>query len=367
MSGTSPLNAQPHPNRVPRDPKTARTRRTARIAPIFASAIASLSLATLTPPVIAQRLFLDQTPSGHYALDVMLGQDGPYAFILDTGASHTAIAEDIAIAHGFTPRHTDLADVQSLTTQFEAERFRVERLIIETLPPVDLETVVIPLVPDEPHIVAGLLGADALPGDRLEIDFINGIIDLDAQSPHFADGLFSPDRQLIFARARVRGLRRSFPVMLDTGTAYSLVNPALGREMRAQSHGWRFVLNGVDGRTDADTQTVLVRRLQIGGLCTARVAMLEADLDIFRALDWNDGPAMVIGMDVLRRARVVIDRNTGEVEISPGPRVDDCVGHRVTWDDRHITAAIDEDTPSPPERWNPSNYTVREVYRLLRN
>lgn len=334
---------------------------------LITGSIAAACLALLSAPALPQRLFLDTTPTGHYALDVMLGQDGPYAFILDTGASHTAIAEDIALAHGFVARHTDLADVQSLTTQFEAERFRVERLMIETLPPVDLETVVIPLAPDEPHVVAGLLGADALPSDRFEIDFVNGIVDLGTRPPQHADGLFSADRRLIFARARIRGLRQSIPVMLDSGTAYSLVNPALGRELRAQSQTVQLVLNGVDGRIEADTQTVLVRRLQIGGLCTARVAMLEADLDIFRALDWNDGPAMVIGMDVLRRARVVVDRNTGDVEISPGPRVDDCVGHRVTWDDRQIATALDEDTPPQTERWNRTRHPVQHVYRLLRN
>ena len=68
---------------------------------------------------------LQRAPSGHMLLPVTINGDGPYDFILDTGASRSAVASAVAEQYGFQSDWTDFDDVQALTTRFEAEFFEL--------------------------------------------------------------------------------------------------------------------------------------------------------------------------------------------------------------------------------------------------
>ena len=43
--------------------------------------------------------------------------------------------------------------------------------------------------------------------------------------------------------------------------------------------------------------------------------MLNADLDIFEHLGWENEPAIVLGMDLLQYADITVDRETGSFQI----------------------------------------------------
>lgn len=285
-------------------------------------AIACLAVAAMTsPPAAASpvELQLQRANSGHVLLPVTIDGDGPFTFLLDTGATHTAIAAPLAEQFGFVSAWALYGDVQALTTRFEAERFALEDVRLAGQDPMDLVSVVIPVEEGQPIPVSGLLGADAIAASRYDIDFGAGRLTLDAHPARHADGQVADSGLLVGTAGLRRGVHR-IHVMLDSGSARTLVNRRLQRQvsnrtMVVRMGGTGSRIGGIDGNEQEEARPVILRHLQIGGLCIPAVAALEADLDIFRALGWEHQPAMVIGMDVLQHARVRVDRETGTYEI----------------------------------------------------
>ena len=267
------------------------------------------------PPALAadEAIPLQHNPSGHLTLPVTIDGSGPFIFLFDTGASHTAIAQPVE-SLGFQSQWRELNDVQSLTTRFEAERFYIEGVDFSAQPPINLNAVVIPVSDEASNPVAGLLGADAILSPRYTIDFTEGEVRLQTGPVTRADGQVT-DIGLLTGMARTyRGIGE-IRVMLDSGSAYSIVNPRFGQRIRQRYGGIRFNINGVDNDVENEGRSVQVRALRIGGLCVGSIPALEADLDIFRALDWGGEPAMIIGMDILQFATVSVDRQSGHFQI----------------------------------------------------
>jgi len=274
---------------------------------------------------------LERAPSGHLLTQVQIGTNGPYTFVLDTGASNTAIIQPVAETLGFSSVWQDYDDVQSLTALFSAERFELQDVRVADLPAISLNTVVIPVDDTETQPVAGLLGADAIPATHYRIDFANASLVLDAPPPEHADGQVGA-QNLLFGRVELaRGLR-DVRVMIDSGSAQTLVNDRLRTQLRDRIGGYTVNIHGVESRVardpGAESRPVRLSNLRLGGLCLNWIIALRADLDIFEALEWNEVPAMVIGMDVLQYATVTVDREAGTFEISASDEDDACPGGR---------------------------------------
>ncbi|MEO1039338.1 MAG: aspartyl protease family protein [Pseudomonadota bacterium] len=286
------------------------------------NALIAAAFALLASAPSQQTLPLSPVVSGHYTVEVTLGENGPYPFILDTGASHTAVAEPLAETLGFVSTRTALDNVQSLTTRFEAERFMLRDLRVGTIQAEQMNAVVIPVAPETELASVGLLGADAFADRRIRIDFTTLTLDLDAPQTAYRDGVIDETSQLLIGYGRARGMRSEFHVMIDTGAARTMVNTALAvRESRplARIHLGMYSLGGVDGSEKEQTDFVDLRRVRIGGRCVRRLPALKNDLDVFRALGWEDQPAMILGMDFLAGAVLTIDRTRGTFQLESGP------------------------------------------------
>lgn len=286
----------------------------ARWKHIAASLLTLAALAGGPALAMPETLVLQRAPSGHLLVPVSIDGQGPYIFLFDTGASHTAIAQPVAESLGFRSAWDRTGDVQSLTTRFEAERFALDRFEFAATGPVQINSVVIPVGADDPNPVAGLLGADAITAQRYRMDFSTGTLTLDAAPAQIADGQVNPIG-LLLSHARLRRGVSHINVIIDSGSAWSIVNPRLARFIRQRSGTVRFNINGVDDHVDIEAAPVTVRRFQIGGLCLDSFAALQSDLDVFGALGWDYEPAIVLGMDVLQHASISVDRDTGIVQI----------------------------------------------------
>ncbi|WP_300530843.1 aspartyl protease family protein [Maricaulis sp.] len=280
------------------------------------------------------------------AMPVRIGDGDTMNWVVDTGASHSAIAQPAAEQFGFVsqmphpeydgPHNAELDDVQSLTSLFQAERFQLADVRIANRPPVELNAVVVPVTNDEPAVVAGLLGADAFSDSDYRIDFAAAEMEFGPLRVAHVDGVLSEELQIVFGAARVDRFRSPVRVMIDSGTPRTVINGYLGTRMRLREPG-RYEVTGVDGRSSHSAITVPIRGIQFGGVCLYRTNVLMANLDIFTALDWVDEPAMVIGMDLLQHAEITVDQETGQVQISMGGDARDCRRDRVQWstfDDR---------------------------------
>lgn len=259
-------------------------------------------------------LTLERTPSGHLVIPITINETGPYTFLFDTGASHTAIAQPVAESLGFRSEWIDTGDVQSLTTRFEAERFQLGRVRFSGGHPIQLNSVVIPVAEGDPQPVDGLLGADAITARRYEIDFSTGEVDLGAAAARFPDGQVNGIGLLLGQAHLQRGVSH-INVILDSGSARSIANRQLARYIRQRSGTVRYNINGVDDDIDVEAIPTYVRRFQIGGLCLDGFWALQSDLDVFGSLGWDYQPSLVLGMDVLQFATVTVDRESGRVQI----------------------------------------------------
>lgn len=313
---------------------------------LMAGTALALASLTLMPPSLAQTTSiqaapiqtapiqtivpLERAPSGHLLLPVTLNGGEPQTFILDTGASNTAIAQPIAETTGFVSQWQSYDLVQSLNDRFDAERYVIDQLVMTGVDPVSVNSVIIPVPADHPLPVAGLLGADAIRSDRYEIDFEGASLILDSRAAEHSDGRIEP-RGLLIGQAQLR--RRSAPVhvIIDTGSSHTLINRELRRHLF--DAGVQFNVNvrvtGIEDGDGEEAAPVLLRQLQIGGLCVDRAPALQSDLDVFDAMGWANEPAMVIGMDTLRHARLRIDREAGVFEISGMTDETRCNGNRV--------------------------------------
>lgn len=266
---------------------------------------------------------LERTPSGHLLVPVTIGEAGPFPFILDTGASHTAIAAPVAESLGFHSQWTETGDVQALTTRFLAERFALNDFVVARQSPVDLMSVIIPVDADSPVPVAGLVGADAIAAARYTMDFTHATLTLDTPPVQRADGSINPIGLLVGDASMLRA-NRPVRVMLDSGSSRTIVNRALQHRLADQHMRVHTMVGGVDGRLQEEADLVQIRRFRLGGLCISGLQALQSDLDIFRHMGWDDEPAMVVGMDLLQFARVSVDRETGSVQIDAADEAYDC-------------------------------------------
>ncbi|WP_440957689.1 aspartyl protease family protein [Oceanicaulis sp. LC35] len=275
-------------------------------------------------------LELLRSPSGYYVAPVFIGEDGPYPFVPDTGASHTAIAQSLAEAHGFISTREHLDDVQTLTAEVQAERYTLIKFSLGPHALNSVDTVVTPTPPDLELEIFGLLGSNAFAGRVIELDYPRARLNLQAEPPQYADARIDPRRQVLTGAARARGVEDDIAVMIDTGSPITIVNDRLAARLR-QREMIRVLTVGSVSRIPDTVETdqgVVIRQFQLGGLCLGRMTIHTADLDVFRAMGWENRPAMIVGLDLLQNTTLTIDYRSGAAQIEPGPSDWRCPGER---------------------------------------
>lgn len=281
------------------------------------------SLAILAAPAAsgaAQDIQLERALSGHLVTPVEINGQGPYPFIVDTGASHTAIAQGLAVYLGYVPRTSD-RDVQSLTTLFQSERFTLDHVSALGIEAEALRSVIIETPPEAELSAVGIIGSDLLSGRSLVLNLRSSVLSLDRAPPDEIDGRIPASWGVLFAKARVGGLPADVRVLVDTGSVRSFVNSRFAARMTTHTMRLRTRVGGVSGRLHSEEadEAVTIERLRIGGYCRQRTPVMIADLDIFQALGWSNAPAMVVGLDLLSDAVLHIDHDSATFSIDPAP------------------------------------------------
>ena len=277
--------------------------------------VASLSPAWAQPETIA----LERTGSGHFIAPVYIEDDGPYPFAPDTGASHTAIAQPLAELYGFVSESRELTPVQTLTEEINAERHVLLDISLGGLPPRALDVVVTPIAPDVELDLYGLLGSDFFDGHVVRLDYPNAELVMDAPPPDHADAHLNGDRRILIGAAEARHLPGQILVLVDTGSPVTLVNPELARSLKRHRPVTITTVGSVSRLPDpveAD-DLVILSRFKLGGMCMPRIGVQSADLDVFRAMGWENRPAMIVGLDLLQNTALTIDYATGVAQIEP--------------------------------------------------
>lgn len=268
---------------------------------------------------------LDPGPYGHALIGVDLGQPVVFRghepqpsvpFILDTGASHTAITETVASQLGYVRIREAEVTAHSMTAPFSTERIVLDPLDFGAGPRV-LEGIV--LFTGETHAfsAAGLLGMDAFAGETIRIDMPGSQLLVGIEAPLRGDLILDEDSQLVLGSAQIGRRPDPVHVMIDTGATVSLINSALAHyNSRRSNIMTRLSIGGVSERLSREEprRTVLAG-LTLGNLCMPGFMITASDVHAFDIRGWSDAPAIIIGMDVLQHVEITINTRTGEVDL----------------------------------------------------
>lgn len=248
---------------------------------------------------------------GRVVAPVTVNGQGPFRFIVDTGANRSVLSQALAERLGLSANGT--GDVHSVHGVTPAPLVPVNSLSYGRLA---LGSAEMPML--RGAVLAGeqgLLGVDGMRGRRLRIDFERGCIEIipSADAPRLRRGWTSVNGQLRFGHlvlvpGRVNGIAVS--LFLDTGSNQTLANPALqaaldARQSRPGTPQERTVAYTA-GRPVVLDDALLLPRMRIGPSSEITLRNVTAYVGAFHIFDlWGlrDEPALLLGMDVLSQVR----------------------------------------------------------------
>lgn len=255
---------------------------------------------------------------------VTIGDNGPFAFVVDTGAERTSIAEELArdLRLGFGQR----ARLHSMT-----EVSQIQTVLIPTLEVGgrNVRDIHAPALRRR-HIGAeGILGVDSLQSQRVSFDFVRQ--QMTVMNSHRREESWPSDTIVVTARNRLGHLvmvdasvdGQKVWVILDTGAQTTVANNVLRRKLEKKGRlktTVPIVLQSVTGGEMAADQT-RVKRIRLGGIDINDMPVAFADVHPFAKLGLDKRPALLLGMDALRLFdRVSVDFPNRRVRLLGGSR-----------------------------------------------
>jgi hypothetical protein len=258
-------------------------------------------------------LLYRQTPRsdefGRLVVPVELNGQGPFFFLLDTGATRSAL----------TPAALDRLSVSvderhDVVVRGVSGRSRVHTAVVDSFRIGDMEFREQRLPVIRSQVLEGLdgiLSMDRLRDLHLTADFASAEVRImnvgtGEAPPNALPVKFSSlSKELIVVEARIG--EHKVPAIIDTGGAHTLGNVALLNELIADAGG---VLDGViPSRVTDATDTVLdtwdsrVETLNVGSVAIDDLRVSFGHFPVFELWNLDERPALLIGMDALSRTK----------------------------------------------------------------
>jgi predicted aspartyl protease len=251
---------------------------------------------------------------------VRINGQGPFDFVIDTGADRTVISEELAErlalpAAGTAKLHamggSGTVDIVEIAT-VELSNRKAKNVRAAALP--------------ARYIGAdGLLGIDSLKGQRVEMDFeakTMRVVPSDEPEravPAESDLIIVTARtrlgQLVMVDADANG--QKIHVVVDTGAQNTVGNSKLQRILSKRVKG--TVVKPIDmidvlGKRTA-AQYTIVDRVRIGGVAMGNTAVAFADAHPFKLFGLSNKPSMLLGIETLKSfKRVSVDFTTKKIK-----------------------------------------------------
>lgn len=270
----------------------------------------------------ATQLDVGQDFSEHMLAPVHINGQGPFNFLLDTGANISCVSHRLA-------QKLDLkSDEQALVHTVVGVRSRpIVRLDLLQIGPRDRRNVRAPSLPIKTSEIDGVLGVDWLKGQRLVLDIRGRRIEFTrsrADQDEAGRTVVVPARrrhgQLTIVDAELGGKRIS--AIIDSGAQGSLCNRHLRDMVREQESAARtpqpipprFVQMESLAGEKFTGESLFLPFLRLGGLHLGNVPVTYAEMHVFDIWGLKDKPALVLGMDLLSQfERVSLDFGRSQV------------------------------------------------------
>jgi len=237
-------------------------------------------------------------------VEVRVNGQGPYHFLVDSGADTSVVGLDIARQLQLPARRPVI--LNGMTGSALVDRVMVEEL---SFGPSKVRNLQLPALKEADVGGHGMIGIDALAQERLMMDFEKRTIKVeDARTP-----VVRLPGEIVVTGRRQKGqlilteVSAAFlPVeaVIDTGTEISIGNLAL-RDALARDHRDKFfsvTTIGVTGKA-VDLQVARVGELKLGSIVLQDVPIAFADVPPFEVFGLKDRPALLLGTDILENFR----------------------------------------------------------------
>jgi len=254
---------------------------------------------------------------GRVVAPVSVNGQGPFRFIVDTGANRSVVSTALAEQLGLAPNGT--GDIHSVYGVTSAPLVAVNSLRYGEL---SLGSTELPML--QGAVLAGeqgLLGVDGMQGRRLRMDFDRNCIEIiPSHGATRLRGWAAIRGQLRFGHlvvvpGSVNGVR--VHLLLDTGSDSTLANVALRNALNARiRHRAQidYAIAHTAGEPVILEQAIFIPRMRVGELEVRNITAYVGDFHIFQLWDLVDEPTLLIGMDVLSQSRgLAIDYERGTV------------------------------------------------------
>lgn len=273
-----------------------------------------------TGPLYAASTTLDRI--GRIVAPVMIDGQGPFRFIVDTGANQSVLTTRLAKRLGL-PASAD----RSVTLNGVTGSTVVATVNVSTFSTGDLvqESLTLPLLESVMGGADGILGMRGFAGQRITVDFDKDFISIarSRNQPAPARYYTVPTRlrfgSLMVVDARVGGI--PVKAVIDTGAQRTLGNTplrdALLRKRKFRGEIEAASVIGVSQREQYGDY-MATPTIRLGAIAITAVDAVYGDIEVFRLWGLDKEPALLIGMDVLGTlSTLVIDYRRKELQILP--------------------------------------------------
>ncbi len=257
----------------------------------------------------------------HMLAPVSINGQGPFQFLMDTGANISCVSN--RLAEQLSLKTEDTTKVHTVVGVRLRPMVRLAELRVGSR---NRRNVRAPSLPIKGADVDGVLGVDWLKGQRLVLDFKGKRMEITASRPDQGEEgsvVVVPARrrkgQLTIVDADMQGTKIS--AILDSGAQGSLCNRHLRdvvRRLESRRRGPIAPPQYVRMETLAGEaftgEQVFLPFLRLGGLHLGNVAVTHADMHVFDVWGLKDTPALVLGMDLLSQfEQVALDFGRSQV------------------------------------------------------
>lgn len=261
------------------------------------------------------------SPNGQIVVEVLLNDQGPVDFALDTGASISVVFDQTLTKLGLDVVSNDEKVIQGMLGLGRFPIADVDRVQIGKDAWERARLAILPGDTPASRGIDGILGTDYLGRHALAYSQGNRTLQLYTQNtvqeiayrgwatiPLQRLQIGNSDARVYVIDIVIQG--RHVPALLDLGTEMSLMNWNAARAFGVTQSRSKQEIE-VSGAIEVDDETkvarLVVNELQLANLTWRNRLFLIADLPVFEALGLGNEPMAIVGVDFFNQRDIVID------------------------------------------------------------
>jgi len=250
---------------------------------------------------------------------VYINNRGPFRFVLDSGASSSAITHPVASALGVNVTELPKITLRGATGSTPVPALKIESLAIGDLL---LTSKRVPIIPNALGGAEGVLGTEGLFDKRIYIDFRRDLILIRRSRNEPAEPGFVtiPVKFLHGRLLSAAASMGSIPVLaiIDTGSQTTVANLAARDALLKRMHKTKPSIVEIMGATEDIEigEGYATPAISMGGISIRGSGVTFGDMYIFKQWHLTEQPAILIGMDVLGLLdALIIDYKRKELQV----------------------------------------------------